>query len=146
MLPPHLGGEIVEHPLSIEARNSSDDPDVTDVPGWCKRAVRQVQAKVYGSQFAEYFEGDDAKQCSENFAGSEYEVPEGHGTAVGDIFFYDDHGPHGHVGIRIPGNRLWENSIVHGSGNQGGKGTRWLKRVGTPTRVVRLPWKDRKRG
>lgn len=63
------------------------------------------------------------------------------GTVPGDVCFFlgQRHGPHGHVGIRIPGNLLAENSTYHApEGQEDGRGTRELSTVGFVSVAVRL--------
>ncbi len=131
-----------EHPLSIQTRKSLTDPNFETKPGYCYRLFRENRQSVYGHQFDKYDDDSDrptAKKAEENWRESPYVVTKAQGYAIGDVYFYGDHGPDGHVGTRIPGNLIADNSITHHGRIQGGKGVRPLEELGEPTTVIRLP-------
>jgi hypothetical protein len=111
--------------------------------GQCKRWIRQVTtiAQV-PAEMRPPFE-IDARQCAEWYRTHHPELCVSNGDVPGDLLFYENgHGPHGHVGIRLYGNVLGENSTAHAPEDEpDGRGTRRLWQVGKPSLVVRL-WQD----
>jgi hypothetical protein len=103
--------------------------------------VRLVTDAVYGKDaFRQYF-GRTARISALRFKKSPYFVPLKHGSKIGDILFKTHgSGGFGHVGIRIEGNRVAENSSVHvGEYDNEARGIRTLKEFGDYDVIVRLP-------
>jgi hypothetical protein len=129
----------VEHPIEKVAKEALTNDDYETDPGYCQRFVRQVVHAVYGSRYEQY-RGQDAKDSARLWRHSQLCVNPKNGSVPGDILYFEHrHGPHGHVVIRIHGNKVAENSVVHSNGRHGGKGTRELWQLGTPSLIVRLP-------
>jgi hypothetical protein len=126
--------------MAVIAQQGLTDANFVTERGMCQKYIRQCIQKGYGSIFDKYHKAD-AKSSKRAWEGSEYAVDPEHGSLIGDIIYYtsSEHGPHGHVVIRIPNNRVAENSTVHHNGKNGGKGTRQLAELGRPSLIVRLP-------
>lgn len=108
--------------------------------GQCKRWVRQV---CEGAGVPVAYRPPtviDAKDCAAWYREEREDVCVDNGSVPGDILFWEHgHGPHGHVAIRIPGNRVAENSTAHApDGKPDGRGTRPLDELGPPSLIVRL--------
>ena len=116
------------------------DDDFVTTRGYCQKFVRQCIQHLYGDRFDEFHKAD-AKLSFYAWRESEWFVMPHRGSVPGDILYYvgPGHGPHGHVAIRLKGNKVAENSIVHQNGKYGGKGIRKLDTVGYPVGVIRLP-------
>lgn len=125
--------------LAAVALEALKTPGFVSERGMCQKFVRQVIQAVYGAQFNKYhsFDAEDSRRL---WAGSPYAVAPSRGSMIGDILYKrgTPSSPHGHVGIRIAGNRVAENSIVH-NGAFGGRGVRSLKSFGKVDLIVRLP-------
>lgn len=114
-------------------------------PGWCQKWIRQVVQKTHGNKYDKYFD-DSAYLTMLNFKKSPYAVPAVEPTQVGDILYKGrkTSGKHGHVGIRILGNKVAENSSSHvdpSAGDNDARGTRSLDAYGAYELIVRLPEK-----
>jgi hypothetical protein len=111
--------------------------------GWCMRFVRQVIQATYGHDYDSYFRGS-AYETMLAFKRSGYAVAVESGSVVGDILFKGrkTSGYYGHVGIRIAGNKVAENSSSHTSDkDREARHTRSLKAYGDFELIVRLPEK-----
>lgn len=115
--------------------------------GWCQKFTRQNIQAVYGNRFNQYF-GDSAAETMENFRKSPYAVKVqpgvlGGGSVVGDILYKGTKtsGKYGHVGIRVAGNKVAENSSSHinEAGDRDARGFRSLQAYGNFELIVRLP-------
>lgn len=108
-------------------------------PGYCWRYVRQRLAVAGFPADLIPPRGVDAKGAAQWYRKNHPELIARNGSVPGDVLFYEiGHGEHGHVGFRVPRNRLNENSLAHKAANpKDGRGTRRLDRVGTPTMVLR---------
>lgn len=108
--------------------------------GQCKRFIRQIceQAGVPDALCPPPVL--DAKQCAEWYREKHPELCHENGSVPGDILFWEEgHGPHGHVGARVPKNMLAENSTAHApQDEEDGRGYRFLKRLGEPSLIVRV--------
>lgn len=109
----------------------------------CQKFTRQCIQAVYGSRFDKYFEGS-AYLTMLAFRRSPYAVSPESGSVVGDILYKGrkTSGKHGHVGIRIAGNCVAENSSSHvdpDSGDRDARGTRSINGFGAYELIVRLP-------
>jgi len=129
------------HPLAAKALQALTESGYEDKPGMCQKFQRQVVAAVYGNRFERYRTGT-AHGSALRWRKSQYALPGGTWGQVGDIYYwYEDSGqPNGHTAIRILGNRVAENSVVHGDANSGGRGTRKLGQIQKPDLIIRLPW------
>jgi len=120
--------------LAQAAQAALTAPGFETEPGFCLRFVREVYQHHYGRDAWKVPQGLDARQAMHwLLADGEAEPNAGFGE-IGSILFYEGpgHGLHGHVAIRIPGNRVAENSIVH---HPDGRGTRDLRLLGAPAAV-----------
>lgn len=105
----------------------------------CQRWTRQVRQAVYGHKYDQY-DGATAEAARKLWSTSPYAVAPERGSLIGDILYKrgTPSQPAGHVGIRIAGNRVAENSSVHFDGHDG-RGTRSLEEFGKVDLIVRLP-------
>jgi hypothetical protein len=104
--------------------------------------VREVVQSLYGGLFNRYWKGT-ALLTAKAFQPSQYAVPLDNGSTIGDLL-YKMHGSGGagHVGIRIDGNRVAENSSVHWNPQDArpdARGIRRLSEFGNFDLIVRLP-------
>lgn len=107
-------------------------------PHYCQRWVRQVIESVYGDRF-DAFSADTALHAGLRWRKSKYNVPLTEGCTQGDLLYkLTGSGGDGHVGIRIMGNMVAENSSVHWDGSDA-RGRRTLKEFGNFDVIVRLP-------
>lgn len=100
-------------------------------PGFCQRWVRQCCQAVYGAKYDRYWQAS-AKDTAVMFL---KHPPEGavvletgdvKRTRLGDLLYArTGHGGYGHVAVRVLGNRIAENSVVH-HGDHGAIGLRPL--------------------
>jgi hypothetical protein len=109
------------------------------MPGFCLRWVRECVQHAYGNNAWPAPLGlDAAGVMGWALRNAKATTGEGYGM-IGNILFYTgpEHGIHGHVVIRIPGNQIAENSVVHFNGTFSGdaRGVRPLESLGIPTAV-----------
>ncbi len=110
----------------------------------CQRFVRQNVQEVHGDKYNAFMKAS-AKLSGEAFLrDGRFVVPKERGSVPGDILYIlDGSGGFGHVGIRVAGNRVAENSVVHfnASGGKDGRGFRDLDDFGLDRVdvIVRLP-------
>lgn len=124
--------------LAQEAARALHAPGFETEPGFCLRWVRQVVQAHYGRDFWKVPAGLDAAKSAAWLLADGDAVP-GHGLGeIGSILFYTGprHGKHGHVVIRLAGNVVAENSIVH---SPDGRGIRPLALLGQPAACWTLP-------
>jgi hypothetical protein len=122
------------------AKAALTDEDFENTHGMCQKFVRQVVQDIHSGRFDEFHRGT-ANASRLAWARSPYAVDPSRGSVIGDIL-YKAGTPRqraGHVGIRIPGNRVAENASVHLNGKHGAKGIRTLEEFGAVALVVRLP-------
>jgi hypothetical protein len=127
--------------LAAAAENALTGDGFTSTAGMCQKFVRQVIQSQYGSKYNKYF-GGSAVETMENFRKSPYAVDPSKGTQLGDILYKGrkTSGRYGHVGIRILGNKVAENSSSHVSErDREARGTRTLSAYGKYELIVRLP-------
>ena len=109
--------------------------------GYCQKWVRQCVQKLHGHRFDEYFKGS-AVETMEAFRNSPYAVKVSDGSVPGDILYKGrkTSGTYGHTGIRVPGNRVAENSSSHinEAGDRDARGFRSLDAFGKYELIVRL--------
>lgn len=108
-------------------------------PGYCQRFFRQVRQAVHAHNYDAY-DGATAEQSRKLWLGTPFAVAPEHGSVIGDVLYKKatPNQPDGHVGIRIAGNKVAENSTVH-SGKFGGRGVRSLEDFGHYDLIVRIP-------
>jgi hypothetical protein len=106
-------------------------------PHYCQRWVKEVIRSVYGDEFERYAL-PSAILSARKWKQSRHAVALTSGSVPGDIL-YKMHGSggDGHVGIRLPGNIVAENSSVHWDG-QDARGTRTMKEYGNFDLIVRI--------
>ncbi len=126
--------------LAEEAIIALNDPTFVREPGMCQKFVRQVIQAVYGPKFDRYRAGS-AKEAAKLWEDSPFAIDPKRGSTPGDILYWTSqrHGRNGHVAIRIFGNSVCENSIVHHHPKIGGKGIRSIFDLDQPDLIVRLP-------
>lgn len=133
--------------LATQAKKGLSDNSVSEA-GMCQMWVRQQIMKTYGqAKYEKYFErfmAGSAYLTMQNFRKSKYAVPVKDGSLIGDILYKGrkTSGTHGHVGIRIAGNKVAENSSSHvdsDSGDHDARGIRSLSAYGDWELTVRLP-------
>lgn len=131
--------------LAEQAVKGLTDNRSAKTAGYCQKWVRQQIQKTYGSRFDKYM-AESATLTMEAFRDSPYFVEVdrdqlGGGSVPGDILYKGTKtsGRFGHVGIRILGNKVAENSSSHVSGRGDARGTRSLQAFGKFEGIVRLP-------
>lgn len=93
---------------------------------------------VYGDRFDEYWR-DSALHTGLAFRSSPYNVPLTQGSTQGALLYkLHGSGGDGHVGIRVMGNMVAENSSVHWDGRDA-RGKRTLREFGNFDVIVILP-------
>jgi hypothetical protein len=111
-------------------------------PHYCSRWVRQVVEAVCPGDFDALF-GATAVETGNNFRAAGYTVPLASGTVLGDILVkMHGSGGAGHIGIRVLGNRMAENSSVHWSSEDDqpdARGFRSLVEFGHFDLIIRIP-------
>lgn len=119
------------------------EENAEQIAGMCWRFTRQRLAVAGVPDNLIPPRGVDANGAARWYRKYHPELCKENGSVPGDVLFYEEgHGPHGHVGGRIPRNRLAENSVAHApEGKADGRGIRALSRVGTPTLILRM-WRD----
>lgn len=116
----------------------------TKTPGMCQKWLRQVVQSLYGNTYNRYFKAS-AYETMLAFENSPFAVKPENGSLPGDILYKGrkTSGKHGHVGIRLTGNKVAENSSYHVLNDPPGKvdarGTRTLFQYGDYELIVRLP-------
>jgi hypothetical protein len=109
--------------------------------GYCLRWVRQVVESALGADSWPIRRGADAGEALTQFASLGAVLDVGASTIPGDICFWvgPQHGKHGHVAIRVYGNKVAENSSYHVFGEDvDARGTRKLQNLGSSIFWVRL--------
>ena len=132
--------------LATKAVEALTGPGFESRSGFCLRWTRQVVQSVYGSKYDAYWTAS-ATETMAKVKGSPYAVkvdntlPAG-GSQVGDILLKGTKtsGKYGHVGIRVIGNKVAENSSAHTSGtDREARGLRSLDAFGSFELIMRLP-------
>jgi hypothetical protein len=126
----------VEDLLDAEqhALTADDVDDDTKRPGQCWRTQRLV---IESLGLRSPGAGLDAKQAGRWYRTRGYALKAGANTLPGDLYFWFD-GAHGHVAMRVNGNKLGENSSVHSTDGSDARGWRLLREVRPPDVVIRL--------
>ncbi len=132
----------MNEPLCEASKLAQSGPSYVSKPHCCQMWVREVVQSVYGGLFNRYWKGT-ALLTAKAFEHSQFAVPLENGSTIGDIL-YKMHGSGGagHVGIRINGNRVAENSSVHWNPQDArpdARGIRRLSEFGNFDLIVRLP-------
>lgn len=133
--PEHL---TVDRILDHDALLALTLPNFVKAPHCCQEWVRQVCQAATGDLFDDFW-GESALITAQNFESDDtLTVPLVQGSQPGDLL-YKMHGSggDGHVGIRILGNRVAENSSVHWTGRDA-RGIRPLVAFGNFDLIVRL--------
>lgn len=144
----------MNHKLDNEARYRADEGFGVQTPGNCQRWIRQLVQAVYGDRYDDWWR-DSAKHTAEAFLADPppgavvLETSDPADTQVGDLLYKRrGSGGFGHVGIRVTGNRVAENSSTAYGRTHGAIGYRYLLRgeaqsaaawFGRFDLVVRLP-------
>lgn len=132
--------QLTQERILSTAKAAIYEPGYETRSGWCARWVKQViRHAAQDSDFPPDL--TDAKKQFAWFKEQGFSVSPARGSLPGDILYYlsDAHGPHGHVGIRVIGNMIAENSSAHdGTGRNDARGYRRLADVGKPDGIVRL--------
>jgi hypothetical protein len=129
---------VPNYRLAIAARLAVTAPGYATEPGQCQHFIREVIEAEYGLDYEEYRAGS-AKEAGKLWKKSPYAVDPKEGSIIGDILYkVNCAGKFGHVGIRIPGNRVAENSSAHVQEGDA-RGFRSLEEFGKYDLIVRLP-------
>lgn len=128
------------NPIAEAAEKAVKLPHIESAPGWCSKFCRQTVAIVHGAKYRHLF-GASARETCQRFADAGLLVPVERGSIPGDLLFKcgPRDGEHGHVGIRVLGNRVAENSSTTKGRVQGAKGFRTVAQFGKVTHIARLP-------
>jgi hypothetical protein len=132
-------------PLADQAKKGLTDKSVKTA-GRCQHWVRLQIIEAYGARlyrkyFQKYMKGS-AYETMLAFQKSPYAVPVENGSVIGDILYKGrkTSGKYGHVGIRIAGNKVAENSSSHiAPGDNDARGIRSYEAFGPYELIVRLP-------
>ncbi len=122
--------------LAAEHKALTDDkvdPD-TKKPGQCWRTQRLV---IESQGLPSPGPGLDAKGAAKWYKKRGFAVADTTKTKLGDLYFWLD-GKHGHVSMRVQGNRIGENSSVHSTNGSDARGYRRLKDLRPVDIVVRV--------
>jgi hypothetical protein len=127
--------------LAAKAVAALTEPGFEKTAGYCQKFTRQVVQSALGHQYDKFFKAS-AVETMNAFKKSPYAVPVANGSQIGDILYKGTKtsGKYGHVGIRVAGNKVAENSSSHVSeGDRDARGTRSLDAFGAYELIVRLP-------
>lgn len=125
--------------LSAAAISGLTNPAFEKKPGMCQRFVRQAIQRAHGNRFDRFHLGT-AELSRRAWINGGYSVEPKNGSVIGDILYKKATSgqPEGHVGIRISGNRVAENSTRSAGRISGGKGIVSLAEFGHVDTIVRL--------
>lgn len=125
--------------LAATAVSAVTDPAFERRGSYCQRFLRQVIQKAHGARYDAFHKGT-AEASRKAWIRAGYAVPVKNGSVVGDILYKraTNAVPEGHVGIRVSGNRVAENSTTGIGRVQGAKGFRTLEEFGEVQTIVRL--------
>jgi hypothetical protein len=128
----------MNEPLSTACKQGLSSPQTESLPHYCQRWARQVVQSLYAAQFDAHWR-ENAIQTGFALANAGLSVPLTQGSTVADLLYkLRGSGGAGHVGIRIDGNRVAENSSVHWDGHDA-RGIRTMKEFGHFDLIIRLP-------
>jgi len=107
---------------------------------WCSRFCRRVARRVYGLRYDHLF-GPSARETAARLKAAGLLLDHQTGSIPGDLLFKLDtkSGKDGHVGIRVEGNKVAENSSTKKGRINGALGFRTLEEFGKVSAVGRLP-------
>ncbi len=126
------------HPLAKAAVHALTSSNYPTKGGRCQEWTRKVWQAVYGHKF-DFAWKDTAALASRAFAGTHYDVPLHRGSKPGDILYRESgNNGSGHVGIRVAGNMVAENSSLHDDDDHDARGLRTFDEFGPIERIVRL--------
>ncbi len=117
--------------------------------GYCWRQIRRSLVKAGVPREKLPPQGYDAAEAFEFFQKKGWVRPTLMNSIPGDIVFWvgKGHGKHGHVGGRVQGNRLAENSSYHWNGGDGdARGFRDIRQLIAVSGVVRIDLAEELRG
>lgn len=108
--------------------------------GMCQKMVREAIQSEYGDDYNRFHQGT-AHDSMVAWHSSRFAVTARHGSVVGDILYKRGTrgNPAGHVGIRVPGNLVAENSSTRAGRVRGAYGFRTVEQFGKVDLIVRLP-------
>lgn len=109
-------------------------------PGECAQFQRKVTTNVLGLMRS-WHPGPDAKAVGQLLRSRGLLVKSGH-PEVGDLLVWtgEGHGSHGHIAMRVLGNRIAENATIHHNQTGDARGFRPLAGLDPNFSVYRL-WK-----
>ncbi len=126
------------HPLAKTALKGLRDAKTTREPHQCEKWARQAKEAAYGLKFGA-FQRYNAFMTANAFREAGFSIPLDHGSKEGDLLYkLHGSGGDGHVGIRLAGNMVAENSSVHWDGTDA-RGLRTLAEFGNFDLIIRLP-------
>jgi hypothetical protein len=131
----------VSHRLAIRAKNGLKCGGYPKGRGLCQSYARRCYENEYGKIFHDS-NPPTAHEAAKYWESTPYAHPGGNWGQVGDLFYWfaTKGQPAGHVSIRIEGNQVAENSIVHYGDDCDGRGTRKFSELRRfPDLIVRLP-------
>ena len=125
--------------LAAAAVSAVTNPAFERRGGYCQRVVRQVVQGAHGNRY-DRFHKATAEASRKAWIAGGYAVSPQNGSVIGDILYKaaTRDVPEGHVGIRVAGNRVAENSTTSLGRLQGAKGFRTLEEFGSVKTIVRL--------
>jgi hypothetical protein len=128
------------HPLARAAAFALTANGYPMLAGWCEKWARLVKERAYGGAFSHLRRGT-ATEAFYAFKNAGYAVDVADGSVEGDLLYkLRAAGGKGHVGTRLKGNWVAENSTVHG-GDADARGLRTIEEFGTVEGIIRLPAK-----
>ncbi len=112
--------------------------------GMCQKFVRETIQSLYGNKF-DHHHRKTAELSRKSWLQSGYSLDPSHGSVIGDILYKGPTArvPAGHVGIRVAGNKVVENSSTRIGRFRGAYGIRSLEEFGTVKTIVRLPAREK---
>jgi hypothetical protein len=114
--------------------------DAPGTPGECAAFVRIGTTQVLGVERS-WRPGPDAIGVYNLMRSRGHVLPPGTRAEVGDLLVWiEGHGIHGHIAMRVIGNRVAENSSAHVDADGDARGFRKLSDLDTNYHVIRL-WK-----
>jgi hypothetical protein len=126
--------------LAAQANRTIKHAGTDSTSGMCQKAVRETIQHEYGDIYDAYHKGR-AEASRRAWIRGGFAVDPEHGSVVGDILYKAPtrNVPAGHVGIRVAGNKVAENSSTSVGRVRGAYGFRTLEEFGAIKTIVRLP-------
>jgi len=127
--------ELARRAIRTIQRDGTDARD-----GMCQKAVRETIQDEYGDAYDAFHKGT-AEASRRAWIRGGFAVDPQRGSVVGDILYKAPtrNVAAGHVGIRVAGNRVAENSSTSVGRVRGAYGFRTLEEFGAVKTIVRLP-------